>query len=231
MSSADHTVKSMNLRKNIPWDVVLDRNALSSFQVLIVAAVAIVLMIDGLDVQLIALMALNIIVEFGANPADFGPALAGALLGMALGAGIGGFIGDRVGRLNALVCSAVVFGAATTLVGQTKDVLSMTALRIVSGLGFGAAGPNGIAFVTGWLSARHRSQAITMPSVSLPAGGLAGATVVLLLLPWAGWRAKFLICASATVAFAALMRIILQGAPSCLLAHGKTDELRRHCGE
>ena len=208
-------------------DDVMERNPLRAFQIFTVAAVVVVLLIDGLDIQLLSLMAPTIITDWGVNRADFGPALAAALLGMSVGSGVGGWIGDRAGRLKTLVCSTLLFGAATALAGQTDNVAAMAIIRLVSGLGFGAAGPNGLALASEWLPPRARAQMVSVLSCGTPAGGMLGATIVLLLLPTAGWRGTFLICGFATLVFAALLALTLRESPGYLQAKGAGEKAQR----
>ncbi len=206
---------------------LLEQAPLGPFQLVTVALVMLVLMIDGIDIQLLSLIAPVIIDEWGIDRAQFGPALAAALFGMSVGAFAGGWIGDRFGRLNALVGSTILFGAATTMAAAADSVVIITILRMVSGIGFGAAGPNGLALASDWLSERHRPQVISMLSVGTPAGGMIGAMLAILLLPIFGWRGAFIACGGATILFALFLAMVLRESPGYLLAHGRDADGRK----
>ena len=67
---------------------------------------------------------------------------------------VGGTLGDRFGRRAVLIVSVIIFGLATVLAGMTNSIGWMTALRILSGCGFGAAAPNAVALANDWLPVR-----------------------------------------------------------------------------
>lgn len=177
--------------------------------VLVMAA----LVIDGLDYQLLALVAPLILDEWGVDRGSFGTAMAAALFGMALGAAGGGWLGDRIGRLRALVLSVVLFGCATVAAAQADGVTTLAMLRVLGGVGFGAAGPNAIALVTDWLPARWRTYAVALLAVGTPAGGMVGALVLPVLLPSLGWRGVFVALGLLAVALAVVLALVLREAP------------------
>lgn len=110
---------------------------LTPFQLMAATSMMLVLVIDGVAIQLLPLLAPVIIAEWAIDRASFGPALAAALFGMSIGALAGGWLGDRIGRLHALVGFALIFGAATLLVSWTTNVPQLTLLGVIGGLGFG----------------------------------------------------------------------------------------------
>lgn len=210
----------------------LAQRPIAPFQLVLVALLLLVLVIDGVDIQLLSLVAPVIIQEWAVQRADFGPALAGALIGMSGGALLGGWLGDRFGRLPVLLLATFSFGLATALAGLTDSVASMTWLRIFSGIGFGAAAPNAIALASEWLPERARSQITSLMSVGTPGGGMIGASLVLLILPVWGWRVAFYACGALTVALAALLLLVGRESPAFLATRGrasKASETARRC--
>ena len=140
----------------------------------VLALVLAALVVDGIDTQLLALVAPLIMGEWGIDKASFGPAMSAALLGMALGAGGGGWLGDRFGRKTVLIGATLLFGLCTFGVGLTHSLWPLIALRLASGLGFGAVAPNGAALVSEWLPGRVRPRAMGLLSITIPMGGLIG---------------------------------------------------------
>lgn len=205
----------------------LNQRGVAPFQFILVGLLLLVLVIDGIDIQLLSLVAPAIIAEWQVARSDFGPALAGALVGMSIGALIGGALGDRLGRLPLLVGSTLLFGAATVLAGLTDGVAGMTALRILSGLGFGAAAPNAIALAVDWLPERSRSLTTSLMSIGTPAGGMIGATLVVAVLPSLGWRGTFYACGILTIAIAVGILLAVRESPSWLAAKGRPEQARR----
>ena len=211
----------------IGYEMALDRHGLRGFPLLVVILALSVLMIDGIDLQLLSLVAPVIIEEWGVSRTAFGSALAAALFGMALGSLAGGWIGDRIGRRRALVIFTLVFGLATVAAGYTNDVATMTVVRVIGGLGFGAAGPNALALACEWVPARNRSQVVSLLSIGTPAGGMIGASLVLLLLTDYGWDGTFIICGAGTVLAAVILWFVLRESPSWLLGRGRQAEASR----
>lgn len=213
---------------------IADGRRLRPLQMLLIALVLIALVIDGVDIQLLSLVAPVIIKEWGVGKAAFGPAMGAALIGMSIGAGAGGWIGDRHGRKTTLTVAIVLFGVATLGASLTHGVMSLALLRFLTGLGFGAAAPNGIALLSEWLPHRVRSRAIALASAAIPIGGLIGAAGIYWLLPTYGWRGCFVLCGGATLAVAIAIALFLPESADFLLATGRRDRaetlLRRVLG-
>jgi len=111
----------------------LETRPVRGYQLAVVALVTTALVIDGLDYQLLALVAPLILSEWGISRGDFGIAMAAALFGMAFGAAAGGWLGDRIGRRKALVAAVVLFGIATMAASRADSVAALTALRVAGG--------------------------------------------------------------------------------------------------
>lgn len=184
-----------------------------AFLITTLALVMAALVIDGLDYQLLALVAPLILDEWGVDRGSFGTAMAAALFGMAIGAAGGGWLGDRIGRLRALVLSVVLFGCATVAASRADSVPALALLRVIGGIGFGAAGPNAIALVTDWLPERWRTYAVALLAVGTPAGGMVGALVLPVLLPPLGWRGVFVALGLLAVALSVVLALVLYEAP------------------
>ena len=183
-------------------------------QILIVAVVMLGLIIDGLDIQLLALVSPVIIVAWGTTKAAFGAAMGAALIGMALGASSGGWLGDRWGRKTVLVGATLLFGCATAAASLTGNVAELAVLRLVTGLGFGAAAPNGMALASEWLPPRARPVVVTILSATTPFGGVVGAGAILFLLPALGWKGCFILCGLASLVISAIMALVLAESPA-----------------
>lgn len=211
----------------VTFNDAVSRAPLRPFQWITVIICMVVLIFDGIDMQLLGLVAPLVIEEMGVDRAGFGPAMSAALIGMAIGAWGGGWLGDRIGRRNSLALAAVVFGLATIGASQAEGVWSMASWRWVGGLGFGAAFPNSLALASEWLPERWRPYAITTLSVGTPAGGAIVAAVADGLLDAYGWRGTFVLFGVCTLALLLLIFGLLRDSPSQLMAKGQHDKARR----
>jgi len=204
----------------------LDRQSLRPFQLATIGLVLLALVIDGLDYQLLALLAPVILQEWGVARAEFGTAMAAALFGMAFGAAGGGWIGDRIGRLKALVLAVVLFGLATLAASRAEGVATLAALRVLGGIGFGAAGPNAIALASEWMPQRLRTYVVAVLAVGTPAGGMLGALVLPALLPGLGWRGVFAVLGAMAVVLGVVLLFTLRESPPWLLRRGRAEAAR-----
>jgi MFS transporter, AAHS family, 4-hydroxybenzoate transporter len=117
--------------------------------------------------------------------------MAASLVGMIIGSALGGRLGDRIGRRPTVVASIAIFSGATLLTAWAGSVDQIAVLRLVAGLGFGAALTSAMALLAEWLPTRIRSRVVSVVVVSVPGGGMLGAALCAWLIPAAGWRAAF----------------------------------------
>jgi AAHS family 4-hydroxybenzoate transporter-like MFS transporter len=186
-----------------------------------------ILMCDGVDMQLLGIVAPVVITDFAVDKGAFGIAMSAALIGMAVGAWFGGWIGDMIGRRYSLALAALAFGLATIVASTAHDVWTMAGWRLLGGLGFGSAFSNALAMGSEWLPKRWQPLAITALSVGTPAGGAVAGLLVPLLLADLGWRGTFVVFGAATLTLVLLILALLRDSPSFLLSKGKRDEAMR----
>jgi AAHS family 4-hydroxybenzoate transporter-like MFS transporter len=209
-----------------PISEAIDHQRFTTMQLGVVALALLTLIIDGLDVQVLSLVAPVIIDDWGTSRAAFGPALAAALAGMAVGSALGGWLGDRYGRRKTLLVSVALFGLFTFSVAISANVSQLAILRFMSGIGFGAALPSAFALATEWSPARLRTRVLTILTIGVPSGGMLGAPLTLLLLPSVGWRGCFIVCGIITLVILLAMIAKLPESPAYLASTGREDLAR-----
>src|SRR5690606_35832186 len=122
----------------------ISRAPLRTFSIVTFVICMLVLVADGMDAQLLGIVAPIVIEEFGVDRGTFGIAMGAALVGFGLGSWGGGWLGDTVGRRWSLALATIVFSLATIAASWSADVWQMAAWRLVGGLGFGSAYANAI---------------------------------------------------------------------------------------
>jgi AAHS family 3-hydroxyphenylpropionic acid transporter len=177
---------------------------------LIVAFCFVAAMCEGMDVQAAGVAAGGIKLDLKPTPGQLGLFFAAANLGLLVGAVFGGRLSDRIGRKWVLVASIGVFGVCSILTALAWDMTSLTAARLLTGLGLGGAMPNLIAMVADASHVRVRNAVIALTYVGMPLGG-AVASAVVLGLPPGHWRWLFLIGGGAPLVIAPLMALVLPG--------------------
>src|SRR5688572_16325161 len=168
-----------------------------------------IMVLDGLDVQLIGFAAPALIGEYGISRSALGPALAASVIGMSVGAVGIGPVGDRWGRRPALLLSAVLFGVMTLLTATATSVGTLALWRFLTGIGLGAALPGAVALMAEFAPARHRSQLVVMSLLGVPVGGIVGSALAAEVIPELGWRAIFVVGGVLPIVAAALLFFVL----------------------
>jgi AAHS family 4-hydroxybenzoate transporter-like MFS transporter len=105
----------------------------------IVGMCASVTLIDGFDTGAIGFVAPSLLSEWHLQSVALGPVSRAALLGLACGAVFAGPISDRFGRRLPLIASVLVIAFGALSSAYARDLLQLTALRFVTGIGLGAA--------------------------------------------------------------------------------------------
>ena len=203
------------------FSAAIARAPMKPFQFVVAGFALAMLVVEGIDLQSLALVTPVIIKDWGIDRAQFGVALAAAMFGMAFGSIFGGMLGDRIGRLITLFLACVIFGLATIVAAHTNDPWSMAAVRAMGGVGFGAGYPNALALASDWVPGRLRTYVIAVLAVGVPVGQSASAALVPVFLSDYGWRGTFVIFGIGSIMLGVLTVAVLREAPGFLLAKGR----------
>jgi len=196
-------------------------------QMVAAGLIILALTLDGLDLLLLGIVAPLVIADLGITREVFAPALAAAVLGLAIGSSVGGWLGDRFGSKKILVSSIVFFGFMTIISAFVTSIDTLMVARLISGLAFGAATPNGLALGSEWLPRRSHPMFSAVASICTPLGGLIGAGLTLVLIPYGGWRVCFLVSGILTLVAALVMAWRIPNSPAYLLRKGRQGQALR----
>ncbi len=212
----------------LPFSEAIARRPIVTFQWLTVAVCMLVLVSDGIDMQLLGILAPLVVADFGVDRSTFGIAMGAALVGFGLGAWGGGWLGDVAGRRVALALAALVFSLATIGAGQAGGVWPLAIWRVTGGLGFGAAYANSLAMASEWLPQRVRAVTVSALAVGTPVGGTVVGWLGPDLAAAYGWRGAFMLFGGATLLLVAIVLVVLRDSPSFLLARGRAADAARN---
>lgn len=157
--------------------------------------------LNFLDRQLLAAVAPTIIDEFGLTNAAYGTLLAAFSITYMAAAPLAGLFVDRVGlHLGAMIAVGAwsIAGAAT---GLTSTFRGLIACRMSLGLTEAAAIPCSSKAAATYLPPAQQGVGIALGSVGVTLGSIAAPLVVVLITPRYGWRAAFLVCGLAGLAW------------------------------
>lgn len=212
----------------IPFSEALNRTPMRAFQMLTIAVCMLILVCDGIDLQLLGIVAPLVMEDFGVDRGTFGIAMSAALIGFGLGAWGGGWLGDAIGRRYTLAIAALVFSLATIGAGGAESVWGMAFWRLLGGLGFGGAYANALAMAGEWLPDRWRPVAVSTLSVGTPIGGTIVGWLGPDLAAERGWDGTFVFFGLATLVIVVVTLVALRDSPSFLLAQGKKELAHRN---
>lgn len=209
----------------------LDRLPWGRFHTLVVAALGITWILDGLEVTLAGTVAgalkASPVLQF--SNADVGLAASAYLAGAVLGALFFGWLTDRLGRKKLFFITLSVYLLATAATAFSWNLWSFMLFRFLTGAGIGGEYAAINSTIQELVPARVRGWTDLVINGSFWIGAALGAVGAIVLLdpahlaPDHGWRAAFLIGSLlALVIF--LMRMWLPESPRWLMTHGRIDE-------
>jgi len=209
----------------------LDRLPWSRFHTLVVVALGITWILDGLEVTLAGTVAgalkASPVLQF--SNADVGLAGSAYLTGAVLGAIFFGWLTDRLGRKKLFFITLTVYLLATAATAFSWNLTSFLIFRFITGAGIGGEYAAINSTIQELVPARVRGWTDLCINGSFWIGAALGALASIVLLdpavldPEHGWRVAFLIGALlACIVF--LMRLWLPESPRWLMTHGRAHE-------
>jgi AAHS family 4-hydroxybenzoate transporter-like MFS transporter len=195
----------------------IDEGPWNRFQKLALGIICLCIAADGLANNVLAIAIPALIRDWHTGKAAFALVAALSLTGMAIGTVVGGALGDRFGRKTVLLGSVLIFGAATLAMSFMSNVESLTALRLVDGIGIGGVMPSATSLIAELTPARRRARAISIAVISNAIGGLICGLIGSYVLPLAGWQALFVINGSIAIITAAIVLVALPESPRFLV--------------
>ena len=196
----------------------IDDGAFTNYQKFVIAATASMIVLDGMDGQLLANALPSMTREWNLPRTAFATASAAAPFGMMLGGVLGGMLSDRIGRKTALLGMVLVFAVPTLAAAFVNTIPMLTLARFVAGIGLGGAMPNAAALVAEFAPLGQRPLAITATIVCIPLGGFLGGLIAGQIVPVYGWRSLFVIGGFIPAVLALSLLKILPESPRYLAA-------------
>jgi MFS family permease len=209
----------------------LDRLPWGRFHTLVVAALGITWILDGLEVTLAGAVsgALKQSPALHFSNTDIGLAGSAYITGAVLGAIFFGWLTDRLGRKKLFFITLAVYLTATAATAFSWNLWSFLAFRFLTGAGIGGEYSAINSTIQELIPARVRGWTDLVINGSFWIGAALGAIGSIVLLdpavidPDLGWRLAFLIGAAlALVIF--FMRIWIPESPRWLMTHGRAEE-------
>lgn len=212
----------------------LDRLPWGRFHTLVVVALGVTWILDGLEVTLAGSLsgALKESPALGFSNTDIGIAASAYLLGAVLGAVFFGWLTDRLGRKKLFFITLFVYLFATAATAFSWNIWSFALFRFLTGAGIGGEYTAINSTIQELIPARVRGWTDLVINGSFWVGAALGAVGSVYLLdpahfgPDTGWRVAFGIGAALGLVIL-FMRLWIPESPRWLMTHGRHEEAER----
>lgn len=209
----------------------LDRLPWSRFHTLVVVALGVTWILDGLEVTLAGSVsgALKESPVLRFTNTEIGIAGAAYLAGAVLGALVFGWLTDRLGRKKLFTITLFVYLAATAATAFSWNFWSFILFRFFTGMGIGGEYTAINSTIQELVPARVRGFVDLVINGSFWVGAALGALGAIVLLnpvvidPELGWRLAFFIGAGLGLVVLVLRRWLPES-PRWLISHGRLEE-------
>ncbi len=209
----------------------LDRLPWGRFHTLVVVALGITWIFDGLEVTLAGALAGALksspVLHF--SNTDVGLASSSYLAGAVLGAVVFGWLTDRLGRKKLFFITLSVYLAATAATACSWNLWSFALFRFLTGAGIGGEYTAINSAIQELIPKQYRGRTDLAINGSFWIGAAIGAAGSIVLLdpaiidPEVGWRMAFLIGAVLALTVF-LMRFWIPESPRWLITHGRAAQ-------
>lgn len=216
----------------------LDRLPWSRFHLLLVVALGVTWILDGLEVTIVGSLgpALESRQALGLTAQQVGTMASAYVAGAVAGALLFGWLTDRSGRRLVFNMTLAVYVAGVLLSACAWNFWSLAAFRVLTGLGIGGEYAAINSAIDEMIPARLRGRIDLIVNGSYWGGAALGAGATLFLLggtavaPGLGWRLGFGVGGILGLGVLVLRQFVPES-PRWLVTHGRAEEAERTVAE
>lgn len=230
----DAAVQDQSIKTKVP--ARLDALQWARFHTLIIAALGITWILDGLEVTFAGLISGALKKDLHFSDSDTGLGSSCYLAGAVLGALAFGWATDRLGRKRLFFLTLGLYLTATAATAFSWDLGSFCLFRFLTGAGIGGEYSAVNSTIQEFIPARYRGRTDLAVNGSFWIGGALGAAASIVLLDPAiiplhyGWRSVFFIGALLSLGII-FLRTFIPESPRWLVIHGHEQEAGRITAE
>jgi AAHS family cis,cis-muconate transporter-like MFS transporter len=158
---------------------------------LVATGVFVALVVDGMDLQMLALALPAMSSDLQLTNVQAGALSTFTLLGMGIGGVLAGWLADRIGRVRVVWWSVLIFSTFTGLIAMCDSYWQIAVMRFVSGFGIAALFSIGTLLVAEYVPTRVRTTVLGTLNAGWSVGYVTAALLSAYLLPRFGWRPLF----------------------------------------
>ncbi len=157
---------------------LIDRGRIHPIQVRVIALCAMVTLVEGIDLQLIPLLAPSITVSWELGSVALGLMFGASAFGLIFGGLGAGWLADRIGRRGSLLATMTLMTAATLATALVNSYPQLLLCRLAAGIAFGGVIPAAVSLVSEFLPARTRPSVVALVILGQAVGALLAALVM-----------------------------------------------------
>ena len=183
--------------------MALDRTARTA-----AVAVFIALVVDGMDLQMLALVLPSLSKDLHVTPVMAGALGTFTLLGMGIGGILAGWLSDRVGRVRVTWWAVLIFTVCTAVIALCQTYWQVAVMRFISGFGIAALYSIGTLLAAEYVPTKTRTTVLGALQAGWSVGYVIAALLASSMVPRYGWRPLFLLAVvPGVIALALLWRL------------------------
>ncbi len=169
---------------------------LSALQIRVFLLCALVVLLDGYDLQAMGLVVPTLAKEWHQASAAFTIAQTASVLGLGLGSAFIAPWGDRLGRRPLLLGGLGIILVTSLGAATATSTWQLALWRLLVGLGLGIGQSNASALTAEYAPLARRATIMTMMGVCVAFGAMLAGLTAPQLIAAAGWRGLFLVGAA-----------------------------------
>ena len=158
---------------------------------LVIVGVFVALLVDGMDLQMLALALPSITKDLQLSTVRAGALSTYTLLGMGIGGVLAGWLADRVGRVRVVWWAVLIFSTFTGVIAWCHTYWQVAVMRFLSGFGIGALYSIGTLLAAEYVPTRVRTTVLGTLQAGWSVGYVIAALLSAYVLPRFGWRPLF----------------------------------------
>jgi MFS transporter, AAHS family, cis,cis-muconate transporter len=158
---------------------------------LVIVGVFVALVVDGMDLQILALALPSITRDLQLSSVRAGALSTYTLIGMGVGGVLAGWLADRMGRVRVVWWAVLIFSALTGAIAWCDTYWQLALMRALSGFGIGALYSIGTLLAAEYVPTRVRTTVLGTLQAGWSVGYVLAALISAYVLPRFGWRLLF----------------------------------------
>src|SRR5436190_6802278 len=184
-------------------------DSLSRIGKIVAFGVFVALVVDGMDLQVLALALPSLTKEFRLSAYEAAALGTYTLAGMGIGGIFAGWLSDRIGRVRVTWWAVCVFTLCTAIISFSQSYWQIAVMRFISGFGIAALYSIGTLLAAEYVPTRIRTTVLGALQAGWSVGYVIAALSSSYVLPNYGWRPLFF----CTVPLGLVALLMLRGLP------------------